>query len=295
MISVPTRACACALLIFAASCASKDDTRVATSSRQIDLAPGKAAQPQLADVPALPPAPPTATAKAPAKTPPRAGAAPTPSPEPTPEPTRAPTVAPSAAAPAGAPATTPTPAPASPATGTVAVGSLLTLRPAARICTNTHRAGDRFTATLSTAAHGSNGAEVPAGSVAVLRIVDAPKNVGAKDSLRLAYDLLSVRVGEETYEVNAHVTQSSPLERVNTQSTTDKAKKIGAGAAIGAIAGRILGGNTKSTVIGGAVGAAAGAAVAAGSGEFNGCLRDDGTITLALDRPLTITLAPKSP
>jgi hypothetical protein len=43
------------------------------------------------------------------------------------------------------------------------------------------------------------------------------------------------------------------------------------------------------------VGAAAGAAVAAGSGEFNGCLRDDGTITLALDRPLTITLAPKSP
>ena len=47
----------------------------------------------------------------------------------------------------------------------------VTLKPAARICTNTHRPGDRFTATLASAVQGSNGVEIPAGAVAVLRHV----------------------------------------------------------------------------------------------------------------------------
>ena len=81
---------------------------------------------------------------------------------------------------------------------------------------------------------------------------------------------------------------------MGSQSTTDKVKKVGEGAAIGAIAGRILGGNTKSTVLGGVIGGAAGAAVAANSEEYNGCLAENGSITIALDKPLSIRLPTKA-
>jgi uncharacterized membrane protein len=77
---------------------------------------------------------------------------------------------------------------------------------------------------------------------------------------------------------------------VNTQSKTDAAKKVGVGAVIGAVAGRVIGGNTKGAVIGGAIGAAAGAAVAVRDNKIEGCLKNDGTITLSLDRPLIVKL-----
>ena len=172
---------------------------------------------------------------------------------------------------------------------------MVTLKPAARICTNTHRPGDRFTATLASAVQGSNGVEIPAGAVAVLRVVESSKATGAANEPKLAYDVISVRIGDETYEVAGHVTETPALQRVGTQSTGDKAKKIGAGAAIGAIAGQILGRNTKSTVIGGAVGAAAGAVAAASSETYEGCITENGTIAFTLDTPLTIRLASPRP
>jgi hypothetical protein len=247
--------------------------------RQIDLAPTRQAEPQLADMP-LPRAEPKAPAKAPQKTPRPQQESPPPEPRveapPIPVETR--------------PAAAPEPAPAAPATGTVAVGTSFAVKPAMKICTNTHKPGDRFTATLAAPLTGTNGLVVPEGSIAVLRIVEAAAGQ-PRDSTRLTYDILSIRTGDQTYEVSAHVSQSAPLERVNTQTSGDRAKKIGAGAAIGAIAGRVLGGNTKSTVLGGAIGAAAGAAVAASDQKVEGCLRDNGTIELVLDRPLNIRLA----
>lgn len=262
------------------ACGGKDDS--AATNRQIDLAPSKDAPPQLADVPAPAPKP------EPAKAPPKAA---TKAPQPKPEPEKAAAPAPQAAAPAPAPAAAAPAAPAAPVTGTVAAGSAVTLKPSARICTNTHRAGDRFTATLASAVPGSNGAEIPAGATAVLRVVEASKATGAANEPKLAYDVISIRIGDETYEVTGHVTETPALQRVGTQSTGDKAKKIGAGAAIGAIAGQLLGRNTKSTVIGGAVGAAAGAVAVASSETYEGCIAENGTIAFALDKPLTIRVS----
>lgn len=266
------RAAAIACTVFIVACGKEE----AAPARQIDLAPAVQAPPQLADVPAPAATPAPAPSKAPARTP---------------QPRRDEPAAPKqAAAPVTAaqtPAVAPAPPPA-PTTGTIAAGVGFVVKPSAKLCTSTHKPGDRFTAALTAPLTGSNGAEIPAGSVAVLRVIE---DSASRDSTRLAYDLISVRVGDQTYEVSAHVTQSAPLERINTQTTRDKATKIAAGAAIGAIAGRVLGGNTKSTVIGGAIGAAAGGAVAASGRKMDGCLRDDGTITLSLDKPLTIRLA----
>ena len=137
---------------------------------------------------------------------------------------------------------------------------------------------------------GTNGLQVPAGAVAVFRVTDF---VARGDTTSISYEIMNVRVGDDTYEVAGHVAQRPPLERVNTQSTTDKATKVGAGAVIGAIAGRVLGGNARSTVLGTAVGAAAGAAVAAGTGTYVGCISENATIGVVLDKPLVVRLAAK--
>jgi hypothetical protein len=270
-----------AACVTLAACSGQDAS--SEPPRQIDLAPAKQAPPQLNDTPTVAAPEPAATktptkkAEAPRPAPPKAELAPAP-PTPVPATAAAPPEAPPAAAPAPAPTT-----------GTVDVGTTFAVKPSSKICTSTHKPGDRFTATLDAPLKGTNGVEVPAGSVATLRIVEGTA-VTRGDSIHLTYDLLSLRSGDQTYEVVAHVTESAPLERVSSQSKTDAAKKVGAGAVIGAIAGRVLGGNTKSTVIGGAIGAAAGAAVAANDRKIDGCLKTDGTITLALDRALTIRL-----
>ena len=271
---------AVAALAVATACGSDGSSQ---PPRQIDLAPTKTADPQLADAPLPEPEP--ERAKAPTTRAPETN-------RPTPQPPvveQHPVETPAPAPAAAVPAPTPTLSLA-PATGSIASGTSFSVKPATKICTNTHKVGDRFTATIGSAVQGTNGVEIPAGSVAILRILES--TAAQKDSSHITFDILSVRVGDQTYEVVAHVTESAPLTRVSAQSTGDKVKKVGAGAAIGAIAGRVLGGNSKSTVLGGAIGAAAGAAVAASDKRVEGCLSDDGVITLALDRPLVLRVAP---
>jgi hypothetical protein len=265
-----------------------------TPAREIQLAPSAPAQPQLNDAPEAAPAPaPKAAPKvAKAAAPPRAqepeqpqvivrplnvqdntSAAKAPASE----------VAPAAAAPAVAPA---------PSIGVVSAGTAFTVIPVARVCTNTFKPGDRFTATLAESVVGSDGAVIPAGSSVVLRVDQSTRSNNGNDSLRLTFGVVSVRIGMQSYEVTGHVSQTTPLERVRVQSTGDQAKKVGAGAVIGALAGQLLGKNTKSTVIGGAVGAAAGAAVAAGTADYDGCVPATAGLTVSLDAPLRIKLLP---
>ncbi len=264
--------------IMMVACTGKDaQTTAGQQPREIQLAPSPVAEPQLNDV-------------APADVP-----APTPAPAPAPPP-----AARTARAPAPAPAkvtvtriATPDAAPSpsaaeAPPTGTIDAGTTLRVSPASRICTNTHRAGDRITTTLGDGVTGSNAALIPAGSAVVLRVVESARSENTRNDVRLTFDVVSVRVGDETYEVGGRVTQVAQLEKVRAQSTGTQAGKVGAGAAIGAIAGQLLGKDTRSTVIGAAVGAAAGGAVAAGTADYDGCLPAGGSITITLDRPLTI-------
>jgi hypothetical protein len=58
------------------------------------------------------------------------------------------------------------------------------------------------------------------------------------------------------------------------------------GIAAGALLGRILGRDTRSTVIGAAAGAAAGTIVAMGTARTAGCIPAGGTIGIRLNAPL---------
>ena len=273
------------LALFAA-CGSDAAPAADPSPREIQLAPTTNAPAQLNDAPATP-----AAARVPATT--RKRATPTSTaaaPQPSAPPPPAPTVVVTPITPAPAPST----APAATRTGTVAEGVTLTVRPSGRICTNTSRIGDRVAAVLVEPVQGSNGLTIPAGAEVTLGVTQSARGENSKDA-KLAFDAMSIRVGDGSYEVGGRVLLAQPLDKVRAQSTGDQAKKVGAGAVIGAIAGQVIGRNTRSTVVGTAVGAAAGAAVASGTADYDGCVPTTGTMTFTLTRPLVAKLVAANP
>lgn len=172
---------------------------------------------------------------------------------------------------AATPAAAPTPAPA-----------------AARICTNTHKVGDRFTATTTADVAATNGVTIPTGSEVTLEVVESARGQNGRDNVKLAFKPVSITVRGRSSDLSADVTRVATLEYDRVQSNTTQAGKVAAGAAVGAIAGQVLGRNTKSTVAGAAVGAAAGGVVAAATTDFDGCLARNAALTITLTQQLTV-------
>lgn len=201
---------------------------------------------------------------------------------PTAQPT--PTPAPATKAPA------PAPAPARPTTrsGSLAAGTAINVAAGAKICTNTHKVGDRFTATVSQDVAGSGGAVLKAGSEVTLEVVESARGENSQEKVKLAFRPVSIVVNGQSRDLAADVTQVAKLEYVRVQSTGTQAKKVATGAAIGAVAGQLLGKDTKSTVTGAAVGAVAGGAVAAATTDYDGCLPAGGVVAVTLSQSLSI-------
>jgi|RhiMetdeSRZDD1v2_1073273.scaffolds.fasta_scaffold09845_8 YmgG-like glycine-zipper protein len=264
---------------------NKSDTALAQDSslnRDLQLATGdSAAQPQLKDVPPPPePAPP-----APAASTPR------PKPKPTPKPT---TPAPKAEStpPRTASGNTVTPGEKSSAgnVGMIASGTSLNLASTSKVCTNTNKVGDRFTATLSEPVTGSNGAVIPAGANAVIEVTKLKRSENANDNIEMGFAVRTISFGGTTYNVDADVTTAS-VDRVRASTKGNDAKKVAGGAVIGAVLGQVIGKDTKGTVIGAAAGAAAGTAAAATTANYEGCVNEGGRIVIKLTSPLSIKAA----
>ncbi|HVT41001.1 MAG TPA: hypothetical protein VHE78_18335 [Gemmatimonadaceae bacterium] len=181
-------------------------------------------------------------------------------------------------------------APRAPAmrSGTIGAGTTLAVHSIPNVCTNTHHAGDLFAATLNDQVSGSNGVTIPAGTSMRFRVVESVRSEHSKDHAKLSFVPVSLSVGGVTYPVQGRVTQTPSFNMERVQSTQVQAEKIAAGAAIGAVAGQVIGKDTRSTVIGGVVGAAAGTAVAAGTADYDACVPNTGTITVVLDRPVSV-------
>lgn len=173
--------------------------------------------------------------------------------------------------------------------GVIGSGEQITLYSGQRICTNTSSVGDRFTATLVESVQGSNGASIPAGATAIVEITRASRSNGPNEPVQLELAVRSININGRTYQVASTVT-SAQVDRVRAESGSDDARKVATGAAIGAIAGQILGRRTKSTVIGAATGAAAGAVIAARNSHYDGCIASGGRIAIRLTEPLYVQL-----
>lgn len=169
----------------------------------------------------------------------------------------------------------------------IGAGTTIALRSGARVCTNTHKPGDKFTATVTNAVQGSNGAVIPAGATAVVQVTSVERSENANDPARMGLVVQSVRFEGKTYPLDASITNvATETQRESTRG--DDAKKVIGGAIAGAVLGQILGKDTKSTVIGAATGAAAGTAIAMGTGDYAGCIPDGGNITIRLNSPAQI-------
>jgi hypothetical protein len=172
--------------------------------------------------------------------------------------------------------------------GTIAAGTALNVRANSELCTNTHKVGDKFLATVNEAVVGSNGATIPAGATVTLTVTKLNRSENVNDPIEMEFSVDQVSFAGKSYSLNGTVA-SLPVERVRNQPKSKDVQKVVGGAAIGAIAGQILGKNTKSTVVGAAAGAAAGAATAAATAIFEGCVRAGGNFVVRLSDALTVT------
>ena len=173
--------------------------------------------------------------------------------------------------------------------GTIAAGSVLNLTSGSRVCTNTNHVGDRFTAQVTQAIQGSNGAVIPAGATANLEVTELKRSENANDNVVMGFRVTSVSFGGHTYPVSA-TTSYAQVDKVKNQPKGKDIQKVIGGAAIGAIAGQILGKSTKATVIGAAAGGAAGAATAAATANYEGCVNSGGRITATLNSSTQVNI-----
>ena len=171
--------------------------------------------------------------------------------------------------------------------GSIPAGSQISLSSNSRVCTNTHKVGQRFSATVSNTVSGSNGATIPAGATATIEITELSRSENANDPVNMGFRVVSVTFGGRTYPIDATTTYAN-VDRVRNQPKSKDVQKVVGGAAVGAIIGQVLGKDTKSTVIGAATGAAAGTAAAAATANYEGCVPSGGRITITLDNAATV-------
>jgi hypothetical protein len=264
---------------FMSACANDGDDLASDTTLSSDLAlagQDTLAEPSLTDVPAEQPAPST----------------------PAPSTSRPSTSRPSTSRPSTSQPSQPTTTPSGntvergeagsePALGTIGAGTEIVLAAGERICTNTHKPGDKFTATVSEAVMGSNGAVIPAGARAVVQVTSVDPSENVNDPAKIGLVVQQIVVDGKAYPVDATITRAD-VEQVRTASKGSDAKKVIGGAVAGAILGQVLGKDTKSTVIGAATGAAAGTAIAMGTGDHAGCIPSGGTIAIKLNSPAQV-------
>ncbi len=201
------------------------------------------------------------------------------------------TPAPAPARSAPAPTRAPAPAPVRPGSvsaGSLSAGAVLNVAAGARVCTNTHKVGDRFAAMTTAEIKGTGAMVIPAGTEVTMEVVESARGNNGTENVRLAFRPVSITIRNRAIPLVADVTQVARLEYARVQTTGVQAGKVATGAAVGAIAGQILGKNTKSTVAGAAIGAAAGGVVAAGTTDYTGCLPANGAIAITLKDQLRV-------
>lgn len=272
-----------ALALFAGACAKSDDTAAADSALNKDIQLANrdtAAQPALTDVPAA-----TAANPAPSASAPRTTTRTTTTPRTT---TRT-TTTPRTTTTASGNTVTRTSSGSAARVGTIPAGATLNLVSGSKICTNTSKVGQRFTATLSNSVSGSNGAVIPAGATATVEVTELKRSENANDNVVMGFRVVSVNFGGHTYPVSATTTYAQ-VDKVRNQPKNKDIQKVVGGAAIGAIAGQILGKSTKATVIGAAAGGAAGAGAAAATANYEGCVNSGGRLTATLNSSTQVNI-----
>jgi hypothetical protein len=179
----------------------------------------------------------------------------------------------------------PAPAPA-PAAGIIGAGTSVGMTTNNRVCAATVLAGDKFTATVTSATLGSNGATIPAGSTVVLEVASVER-ADPIEASQIHFHVRSIDVNGNPRPADGDVASLGSMEKVQASGGNDRTKVIG-GAVAGAVLGQIFGRSTKATVIGAAAGAAAGTAAARATRATDACLPQGSPLRFTLSRDIVV-------
>ena len=111
------------------------------------------------------------------------------------------------------------------AAGVIAAGTAIGLRADARVCTNTHKAGDRITATVAAPVTGATGATIPAGATATLTVTGFKRGADASDPTTIDFRMSSIAFGGHVYAVEGAVA-SARAERAGGVSGGRDSQKV---------------------------------------------------------------------
>lgn len=163
-------------------------------------------------------------------------------------------------------------------------GTDVELRNSVELNSRNTRRGAAVTATAVRAVYSARGDTViPAGAEFVGRVtaIAPAERPGAEGTLRIEFD--SVRLNGRTLPIDVRVDSMAAVTKGRGVTAGDAAK-VGAGAAVGGVAGRVIGGNRRGTIIGAAAGAAAGAVIAHNTRDVDIVLPVGGVVHVALTR-----------
>ena len=170
---------------------------------------------------------------------------------------------------------------------TINAGYTVNARSDQRVCTNTIKVGDTFTATVYETVSGTGTGSIPEGATVTLRVTQAKRGENVNDDPVLTTEVQSITINGRTYTPAATVVYANvDVERASTRG--NDAKKVVGGAIIGAVAGQVLGKDTRSTVTGAAAGAAAGTAAAVATANRNACIGASGRIQVRVDETMSV-------
>jgi hypothetical protein len=172
---------------------------------------------------------------------------------------------------------------------TLKSGTTIDVTTSRTITSRSDEAGQTLMTTVDADVKNSSGRVViPAGSSVALVItqIEPAKTKSAKDG-SLTLRVGNVSVGGRSYPLAAEVTAVSHTLK-GRGVTAGEVEKVAAGAAIGAVAGRVIGGDSKGTIIGAAVGTAGGAIVANETASRDVIVVAGSPIQLTMTGPLTV-------
>lgn len=152
------------------------------------------------------------------------------------------------------------------------------------LSTGTNRVGDSFTIRLKDPVVSGRTIIAPAGTVVYGTVTGIRKD---DEGTFIDLEFNEILLDGKYYPIRASVESAEVGSRSN-QGTGDRAAKIGGGAAVGAILGRVFGGGSKSTVIGAVVGAAAGTGVMLATDGRDAVMEAGSELTIRLEEPLEV-------
>jgi len=167
---------------------------------------------------------------------------------------------------------------------TLPAGTAITIFMTDAVTSRHNQVGEHVTARITHPVLDAGGEVVIAADAVFLGVIS---DIASEGDGRIVLTFYSVAFGGNTYSMQARVI-SLPTRQQRRGNTAGDAAKVGAGAVVGGIAGRIIGGNRRGTIIGGVSGAAAGVGVAAATRREDIVVDAGAPVLLLLTAPFIV-------